>query len=129
MDYAVKLDKERDAGYADLRKMKASYDSVCQEVENRRKKVDSSFETGKQKAQNAYQQQTSDMHNVKVSTSGRYACLSLLTSPQNSYLIHINVTNKQKEKYHHEYVPELLDVRLLHRDGSDGETIFTFRTL
>lgn len=29
---------------------------------------------------------------------------------QNTYLIDINVTNKQKEKYYHEYVPELLDV-------------------
>ena len=29
---------------------------------------------------------------------------------QNTYLISINVTNKQKERYYHEYVPELLDV-------------------
>lgn len=29
---------------------------------------------------------------------------------QNTYLISINVTNKQKEMYYHEYVPELLDV-------------------
>lgn len=29
---------------------------------------------------------------------------------QNTYLIAINVTNKQKERYYHEYVPELLDV-------------------
>ena len=28
-------------------------------------------------------------------------------------MIAINVTNKQKERYYHEYVPELLDVRLL----------------
>lgn len=31
---------------------------------------------------------------------------------QNTYLIAINVTNKQKERYYHEYVPDLLDVRL-----------------
>ncbi|KAI9754949.1 MAG: H(+)-transporting V0 sector ATPase subunit c [Chaenotheca gracillima] len=91
-DYANKLEKERDASYAELRKTKGSYDSVCQEVENRRKKIDSSFDYGKSKAQNAYQQQMIDMHNVK-----------------NSYLISINVTNKQKEKYYYEYVPELLD--------------------
>jgi hypothetical protein len=29
---------------------------------------------------------------------------------QNTYIISINVTNKQKEMYYHEYVPELLDV-------------------
>lgn len=28
---------------------------------------------------------------------------------QNTYLITINVTNKQKERYYHEYVPDLLD--------------------
>lgn len=63
-DYAVKLEKERDNSYGDLRKMKGKYDSVCQEVENRRKKTDGDF--GKQKAQAAYAQQMSEMHNVKV---------------------------------------------------------------
>jgi formin-binding protein 1 len=64
--YAGKLEKERDGAYGDLRKMKAKYDSVCQEVESRRKKVDSAFDMGKAKAQVAYQQQMSEMHNVKV---------------------------------------------------------------
>ncbi|KAK6597835.1 Protein BZZ1 [Botrytis cinerea] len=84
--------KERDATYADLRKMKGKYDAACQEVENKRKKAESSFDYSKTKAQNAYQQQILEMHNVK-----------------NSYLIAINVTNKQKEKYYHEYIPDLLD--------------------
>ncbi|KAK5172464.1 hypothetical protein LTR04_003962 [Oleoguttula sp. CCFEE 6159] len=91
-EYAAKLEKERDSSYAELKKTKGRYDSVCQEVENRRKKIDSSFDHGKTKAQNAYQQQQSDMRNVK-----------------NTYLININVTNKQKERYYHEYVPDLLD--------------------
>lgn len=72
--------------------MKGKYDAACQEVENRRKKTESSFDYGKTKAQNAYQQQILEMNNVK-----------------NSYLIAINVTNKQKERYYHEYVPDLLD--------------------
>ena len=29
---------------------------------------------------------------------------------QNLYLISINVTNKLKEKFYHEYVPEVIDV-------------------
>ncbi|TKA63630.1 hypothetical protein B0A49_06899 [Cryomyces minteri] len=91
-EYAAKLEKERDSSYAELKKTKGRYDSVCQEVENRRKKIDSSFDHGKTKAQNLYQQQQSDMRNVK-----------------NTYLININVTNKQKERYYHEYVPDLLD--------------------
>ena len=65
-EYASKLEKERDTTYADLRKTKGKYDSVCQEVENRRKKIDSSFDHGKSKAQGAYNQQLSDMRNTKV---------------------------------------------------------------
>ncbi|KAF2865522.1 hypothetical protein BDV95DRAFT_586573 [Massariosphaeria phaeospora] len=91
-DYAAKLEKERDSTYADLRKMKGKYDSVCQEVENRRKKIDGSYDHGKQKARNVFEQQQIEMKNVK-----------------NTYIININVTNKQKEMYYHEYVPELLD--------------------
>ncbi|ESZ93784.1 BZZ1 protein [Sclerotinia borealis F-4128] len=92
VEYADKLEKERDSTYADLRKMKGKYDTACQEVENKRKKAESSFDYSKTKAQNAYQQQILEMHNVK-----------------NGYLIAINVTNKQKEKYYHEYIPDLLD--------------------
>ena len=66
-EYAARLEKERDGSYGDLRKVKGRYDAVCQEVESRRKRIESSFDYGKQKAQNAYQQQIMDMHNVKVS--------------------------------------------------------------
>ncbi|KAI9742299.1 MAG: hypothetical protein M1818_004199 [Claussenomyces sp. TS43310] len=91
-EYAERLEKERDSSYSDLRKTKGKYDAVCQEVENRRKKAEGSYDYSKAKAQNAYQQQIFDMNNVK-----------------NTYLINIHVTNKQKEKYYHEYVPDLLD--------------------
>lgn len=92
IEYSEKLEKERDSAYGDLRKIKGKYDTTCQEVENKRKKSENSFDYSKAKAQNAYQQQISDMNNVK-----------------NTYLISIHVTNKQKEKYYHEYVPDLLD--------------------
>ncbi|KAI9054383.1 hypothetical protein LZ554_001546 [Drepanopeziza brunnea f. sp. 'monogermtubi'] len=102
-EYAGKLEGEREATYADLRKMKGKYDAACQEVESKRKKAESAFDYSKTKAQNAYQQQILDMHNVK-----------------NSYLIAINVTNKQKEKYYHEYVPDLLDSM---QDLSESRTV------
>ncbi|GAP89582.1 putative actin polymerization protein [Rosellinia necatrix] len=89
-EYAAKLEAERDSSYADLRKVKAKYDTVCQEVESKRKKSESSFD--KVKAQSNYQQQVQEMNNMK-----------------NTYLIAINVTNKQKEKYYHEFVPEVMD--------------------
>ena len=108
-EYAAKLERERDSSYSDLKKTKGRYDGACQEVENRRKKTESSFDS-KGKAQTAYQQQIMEMHNVKVSqVIERQVWLCL--RDQNTYLININVTNKRKERYYHEYVPDLLDVR------------------
>ena len=66
VEYAAKLERERDISYSDLKKSKGRYDGSCQEVENRRKKTESSFDHGKGKAQSAYQQQIMEMHNVKV---------------------------------------------------------------
>ena len=68
-EYAIKLEKERDISYGELKKQKGRYDGACQEVENRRKKIESSFDHGKQKAQTAYQQQVAEMRNVKVKIS------------------------------------------------------------
>lgn len=92
-EFAGKLEKERDSTYGDLRKTKGKYDGVCQDVESRRKKQDGAFDYGKAKATAAFNQQQDEMRNVK-----------------NTYLIAINVTNKQKERYYNEYIPELLDV-------------------
>ncbi|KAL8673979.1 MAG: hypothetical protein Q9168_001622 [Polycauliona sp. 1 TL-2023] len=89
---ATKLERERDISYNELKKTKGRYDGACQEVENKRKKMESSFDHSRPKAQNSYQQQVMDMHNVK-----------------NTYLISINVTNQLKDKYYHEYIPDLLD--------------------
>ncbi|KAH8671328.1 BZZ1 protein [Xylariales sp. PMI_506] len=90
VDFADKLETERDSSYAALKKTKGKYDQSCQELENKRKKSESSYD--KAKAQSNYQQQLQEMNNVK-----------------NTYLIAINVTNKQKEKYYHDYVPEVMD--------------------
>ncbi|KAJ5555313.1 hypothetical protein N7535_007752 [Penicillium sp. DV-2018c] len=92
VEYHGKLEKERDAVYGDLKKAKGKYDGACQEVESRRKKMESAFDHGKTKAQAAYQQQILEMNNYK-----------------NLYLISINVTNKLKEKFYHEYVPEVIN--------------------
>ncbi|KAE8353214.1 hypothetical protein BDV28DRAFT_133553 [Aspergillus coremiiformis] len=92
VDFHAKLEKEREASYNDLKKAKGKYDGACQEVEGRRKKMESSFDHSKPKAQAAYQQHILEMNNVK-----------------NTYLISINVTNKLKERFYHGYVPELLD--------------------
>lgn len=92
-EFAGKLEKERDGTYADLKKTKGKYDGVCQDVENKRKKQGSAMDHGRQKAATAFNQQQEEMRNVK-----------------NTYIIAINVTNKQKERYYNEYVPEILDV-------------------
>ncbi|KAL4800270.1 hypothetical protein BDV19DRAFT_173588 [Aspergillus venezuelensis] len=92
VDFHGKLEKEREASFNELKKVKGKYDGACQEVESRRKKMESAFDHGKTKAQTVYQQQIMEMNNVK-----------------NTYLISINVTNKMKERFFHEYVPEILD--------------------
>ena len=63
-EYNSRLEKERDSSYADLKKMKTKYDAACQDVENKRKRAD-----GGGKGQVAYQQQISEMNNVKVCLS------------------------------------------------------------
>lgn len=102
-EFADKLEKERESTYGDLRKTKGKYDATCQELENKRKKAESAFDYSKSKAQNAYQQQIHEMNNVK-----------------NSYLIAVNVTNQQKEKYYHEYVPDVVDSL---QDLSESRTV------
>ena len=85
---------------------------MCQEVENKRKKTESSFDHGKGKAQAAYQQQLMEMRNVKVGeTQILVPCKDACLQQKNTYLISINVTNRQVKQYYHEYLPELLDVR------------------
>ncbi|OKL63368.1 hypothetical protein UA08_01758 [Talaromyces atroroseus] len=92
VEYHAKLEKERESSLSDLKKVKSKYDGVCQEVENRRKKSESSFDYHKTKAQSAYQQQLLEMSNSK-----------------NTYIISIHVANKLKNQFYHEYVPEVLD--------------------
>lgn len=65
-EYAAKLEREREGTYGELKKTKGKYDGICQEVENRRKKIESSFDHGKGKAQAAYNQQLIDMRNMKA---------------------------------------------------------------
>lgn len=78
-EYAGRLERERDVSYSDLRKQKGRYDGVCQEVENRRRKTETAFDHGKGKAQNAYQQQMMEMHNVKVGKNKQPAAVCFLT--------------------------------------------------
>lgn len=67
-DHATKLERERDNSYTDLRKTKTKYDSICQEVENRRKKTEGTTDHARGKAQSVFQQQQEDMRNTKVNT-------------------------------------------------------------
>lgn len=69
VDFHAKLEKERDASYGDLKKAKGKYDGACNEVEARRKKMESSFDHSKPKAQAAYQHQILEMNNVKAGGS------------------------------------------------------------
>lgn len=71
---AKKLVAQRDEVYADLGKTKEKYDGACKLVEERRQKVDKSFDASKGKAQKAYIAEQSEMANVKVGLT--FACSS-----------------------------------------------------
>jgi len=87
----LKITKERDAQYTDLKKAKVSYDSTCKDLEEKRVKVEKSYDSSRSKAERSYQTQMGEMHNIK-----------------NTYIIAINVTNAQKEKYYHSDIPDIL---------------------
>lgn len=91
-EYAAKLERERDNTYADLKKTKGKYDTVCQEVENRRKKIESSYDHGKSKAQTAYQLQQADMRNQKASRILTLLLRVLTTDPE-----HVFNSNKRHQ--------------------------------
>lgn len=74
LEYHSKLEKEKESVMSDLKKAKGKYDGVCQDVENRRKKAESSYDHSKNKAQTAYQQQLLEMSNVKVRFSQSHRC-------------------------------------------------------
>lgn len=74
VEYHGRLEKERESQLSELKKVKGKYDGVCQEVENRRKKTESSFDYNKTKAQTAYQQQLLEMSNAKVCSFHSCGC-------------------------------------------------------
>jgi hypothetical protein len=100
-NYAAKLEKERDNTYGDLRKMKGKYDSVCQEVENRRKKSDSAFDHGKQKARNVFEQQQVEMRNIKV------RALQLFVIPLLTLTEHLHYQYKRNEQAEGDVLPRI----------------------
>lgn len=65
--FAAKLLAESDSVYSDLKKSKDSYDATCRVVEEKRAKVDKSYDAAKPKAEKSYQAQLAEMNNVKVS--------------------------------------------------------------
>lgn len=61
-----KLETERDSVYSDLKKSKSAYDAECKNVEERRKKVDNSYDSSKLKAEKAFRAEQGEMYNAKV---------------------------------------------------------------
>ncbi|KAI5779096.1 hypothetical protein EDC01DRAFT_672062 [Geopyxis carbonaria] len=89
---STKLLSERDGVYGELKKSKAEYDSECKHVEEKRQKIDKSYDSSKGKAERSYQNELTEMSNVK-----------------NSYIIQINVANHHKRRYYQEDLPEVLN--------------------
>lgn len=82
--------KERDTAFNDLKKAKLTYDSSCQDMEHIRVKAEkASSSSSKQKK---LTEKETKMNVVK-----------------NSYVIKINQTNRLKDKYYYQDLPEILD--------------------
>lgn len=88
----ARLLAERDSVYSELKKSKVQYDAECKEVEEKRQKVDKSYDASKAKAQKSYQAELVEMNNVK-----------------NSYLLQIEVTNRHKQRYFYDDLPEIIN--------------------
>jgi formin-binding protein 1 len=89
-EFAVKLEREREGAYSDLRRVKGKYDGACQEVESKRKKTDNS-----QKAQNVYHQQLAEMQSVKVEPTYHIIYIRLTVS---EYISHLLKRHKQAKR-------------------------------
>ncbi|KAI5786205.1 hypothetical protein FPQ18DRAFT_349328 [Pyronema domesticum] len=89
---AQKLLSERDGVYSDLNKCKSKYDSECKDVEEKRQKVDKSYDSSKTKAQKSYQNELVEMNNVK-----------------NTYILQIAAANRHKQRYFHEDLPDIIN--------------------
>lgn len=63
---AGKLVAERDTVYGELKKSKGEYDVECKNVEERRQKVDKSYDASRPKAQSKFRAEQMEMNNAKV---------------------------------------------------------------
>ncbi|KAI0726436.1 hypothetical protein C8Q72DRAFT_846029 [Fomitopsis betulina] len=90
--YFAKLLSERDKVYADRIKRKQKYDDDCEEVESYRQKQGRADDRHAERAAKQFEAQQVDMQNSK-----------------NIYLISIAASNKIKDKFYVEDLPELED--------------------
>lgn len=83
------LDSQKSKVEEDVTKAKKNYDSLCQSTENARQQNEKSL---------------SDKHARKLAEKE-----SKMNIGKNEYLIKINISNRLKDKYYYQDIPELLD--------------------
>lgn len=66
MDFATKLEEERDKVYTDLAKTKKEYDAKCQTLESKRSKSERAYDMEKSRAQSSYDKHLHEANNAKV---------------------------------------------------------------
>lgn len=88
------VEEERDQQYRHCRKSKANYDQCCEHMESARAKGKRSVES-----------KENDMYRAK-----------------NNYLVSINVSNRIKDKFYHDDLPQLLDDFQLVNEARVAET-------
>jgi len=92
VDFAQKLQEERDKVYDDLAKTKKAYDAECQTLESKRSKSERAYDMDKSRAKSSYDRHLHDANNAK-----------------NTYLVKIAVANRHKAKFYHQDIPLLLN--------------------
>ena len=66
MDFAEKLEEERDKVYKELKETKKAYDARCETLETRRSRKERAFDGEKSKASSSYEKHLHEANNAKV---------------------------------------------------------------
>jgi len=78
VDFADKLEEERDKVYKDLKETKKAYDARCETLESKRSKKERAYDVEKSKASSSYDKHLHEANNAKVPplpSSSFFPCL------------------------------------------------------
>jgi hypothetical protein len=66
VDFAEKIEEDRDKVYDDMNKAKKAYDAQCQTLESKRSKSERTYDMDKTRAKSSYDKHLHEANNAKV---------------------------------------------------------------